>query len=131
MNQLLELYPLHFEFSGYFLGTLAYHAHSARFGTFLHDCESERQKAHQVVAGGYRVSIVLQSSLTLARSLSLLETRLAVVVVVSRSRPRGIASVLQLSVQANYVSRGRDPPGRGLRGPANVRFGPGRVRICF
>jgi hypothetical protein len=46
--QLTVQHPQCFEFNGHYLATLAYHAHSGRFGTFLHDNENERMKVQQV-----------------------------------------------------------------------------------
>lgn len=41
--QLLQQFPVHFEFSSAFLVTIMEHVFSCRFGTFLFNCEKDRQ----------------------------------------------------------------------------------------
>eukprot|EP00051_Salpingoeca_urceolata_P009884 m.120153 g.120153 ORF g.120153 m.120153 type:complete len:2012 (-) comp16492_c0_seq3:54-6089(-) len=45
--QLLHQFPSSFEFTEHYLGTLAYHASSMRFGEFLHDSERERARFYR------------------------------------------------------------------------------------
>ena len=40
--QLCNIYPVAFEFTGFFLSTLIDEVYNCRFGTFLYDCEQER-----------------------------------------------------------------------------------------
>lgn len=42
--QLTNIYPVAFEFTGFFLGTVMEEVYNCRFGTFLADCEKERNE---------------------------------------------------------------------------------------
>jgi hypothetical protein len=49
--QLLQIYPCHIEFSSTFLTTIMDEVYNCRFGTFLYDCEAERNHVrHKTVS---------------------------------------------------------------------------------